>query len=116
MATDTDFLNGVPELLVLRLLGSRPMHGYELVQAIKLTTGGVLAFGEGCVYPLLHRLEADGHVLGKREAVNGRGRVVYRLTAAGRKRLDAAVGRWERVTAAVGTVLRGESDGTPTLA
>jgi PadR family transcriptional regulator PadR len=116
MATDTDFLNGVPELLVLRLLGGRPMYGYELVQAIKLATGGVLAFGEGCVYPLLHRLEADGHVLGKRESVNGRGRVVYRLTATGKKRLATAADRWERVTAAVGTVLRGESDGSPSLA
>ncbi len=33
------FLNGVPELLILRLLSQRPMYGYELVQAIKLATG-----------------------------------------------------------------------------
>jgi PadR family transcriptional regulator, regulatory protein PadR len=113
---DNDFLNGVPELLLLRLLGRQPMHGYDLVQAIKLSTGGGLSFGEGSVYPVLHRLEADGAIRGTREAVNGRSRVVYRLTPAGVKRLSAAVANWERVTAAVTAVLKGGSDGSPALA
>ena len=113
---DNDYLNGVPELLVLRLLARQPMYGYELVQAIKLATGGVLAFGEGCVYPVLHRLEADGSLSARREAVNGRSRVVYRLTPAGRRRLAEAAGRWEKVAAAVAAVLRGEADGPPAVA
>jgi PadR family transcriptional regulator, regulatory protein PadR len=104
---DNDFLNGMPELLLLRLLSRQPMYGYELVQAIKLSTGGVLAFGEGCVYPILHRLEAEGLLLGKRETVNGRSRVVYRLTAAGKRRLGEATTHWERVAAAVNAVLQG---------
>ncbi len=106
---DNDFLNGVPELLALRLLARRPMHGYELVQAIKLATGGVLAFGEGCVYPVLHRLEAEGVLLAARESVNGRVRVVYHLTPAGAARLAASAGRWDRVAAAVAAVLRGDA-------
>lgn len=105
---DSDFLNGVPELLLLRLLARQPMHGYELVQNIKLSTNGVLAFGEGCVYPILHRLEADGLLAGKREAVGGRSRVVYRLTPAGKKRLAATASRWEAITAAVAAALRGD--------
>jgi PadR family transcriptional regulator PadR len=113
---DNDFLNGVPELLILRLLGRQPMYGYELVQAIKLVTGGVLAFGEGCVYPVLHRLEAEATVAARREDVNGRSRVVYRLTPAGRRRLGDAAGRWRQVAAAVERVLGGESDGSPALA
>ena len=48
--TNPDFLNGVPELLILSLLARRPMHGYELVQAIRQSTQGTLEFGEGCVY------------------------------------------------------------------
>jgi PadR family transcriptional regulator PadR len=112
---DTDFLNGVPELLLLRLLARQPMHGYDLVQGIRLATGGVLAFGEGCVYPILHRLEADGLILGTREPVGGRTRVVYRLAPAGRKRLAAATGRWEQVVAAVTGALRGGADGAPAL-
>ena len=63
--TNPDFLNGVPELLLLHLLARRPMYGYELVQAIRQATSGMLEFGEGCVYPILHRLESDG-LLGSR--------------------------------------------------
>jgi PadR family transcriptional regulator, regulatory protein PadR len=113
---DSDFLNGVPELLLLRLLARQPMHGYELVQAIKLATGGALAFGEGSIYPALHRLEADGVITGRRESANGRSRVVYRLTPAGEKRLAAATERWEQVSAAVAAVLKGGGDGSPALA
>ena len=113
---DNDYLNGVPELLVLRLLARQPMHGYELVQFIKLCTGGVLTFGEGSIYPVLHRLEAEQAVTGRREDVNGRSRVVYRLTPDGTKRLAAAAARWERVATAIGDVLKGGSDASPTLA
>ena len=112
---DTDFLNGVPELLLLRLIARQPMHGYELVQGIRLSTGGVLNFGEGSVYPILHRLVADGVLTGTREAVGGRTRVVYRLTPAGGARLAAAAGRWGQVSAAVSGVLRGDGDAAPAV-
>lgn len=104
---DSAFLNGVPELLLLRLLARQPMHGYELVQAVKLSSAGVLSVGEGTVYPLLHRLAADGCLAAARQPVGGRERVVYRLTAAGRKRLAAGAERWRAVTAAVAAVLDG---------
>jgi PadR family transcriptional regulator PadR len=111
-----DFLNGVPELLLLRLLERRPMYGYQLVQSIKLATSDALSFGEGCIYPVLHRLEADGHLRTTREQVAGRSRVVYRLTEAGRRRLGAAAARWEQVVTAVGHILKGGDDGKPELA
>ena len=113
---DNDYLNGVPELLLLRLLGRQPMHGYELVQAIKLESAGVLSFGESCVYPILHRLAAEGSLSEKREVVNGRSRVVYRLTAAGKRRLIAATAHWEQVAAAVAKLLQGDRDGSQALA
>src|SRR5262245_55148395 len=112
---DSDYLNGVPELLLLRLLSRQPMHGYELVQGIRLLTGGVLEFGEGCIYPVLHRLEAEDLIRGTREAVGGRTRVVYRLAPAGRKRLAAATDRWERVVAAVSRALGGDGHAAPEL-
>lgn len=111
-----DFLNGVPELLLLRLLERRPMYGYQLVQSIKLAAGDALSFGEGCIYPVLHRLQADGHLCASREKVAGRSRVVYRLTEAGRRRLGTAAVRWEQVVAAVGHILKGGDDGVPELA
>jgi len=113
---DNDFLNGVPELLILRLLDRKPMYGYELVQAIRVATGDVLAFGEGCIYPILHRLEDERCLASKREHVAGRNRVVYRLTDTGRGRLDAATVRWDRVAAAVGRVLGGTWDESPAMA
>ena len=59
-------------MLVLQVLADRAMHGYELVQAIAARTAGQLEFGEGCIYPILHRLEAAGVLAGKREQAGGR--------------------------------------------
>jgi PadR family transcriptional regulator, regulatory protein PadR len=114
--TNPDFLNGVPELLLLSLLGRRPMYGYELVQAIRQSTGGTLEFGEGCIYPVLHRLEADGLLAGKRETVGGRSRVVYRTTAKGAKRFEANAAAWQKIVEAVRQVLHGGEHGEPSLA
>lgn len=114
--TNPDFLNGVPELLVLSLLVRRPMYGYELVQAIRRSTDGTLEFGEGCIYPILHRLEADGLLVGKRELVGGRSRVVYRATSKGSKRLAGSTAGWRKIVAAVEQALQGGDHGEPALA
>ena len=111
--TNPDFLNGVPELLVLQLLARRPMYGYELVRAIEQSTGQVLEFGEGCIYPVLHRLEKDEFLTSRRETVTGRSRVVYRLTTAGRKRLAGSTATWRSVVAAVNQILLREKNGKP---
>ena len=94
--TNPDFLNGVPEMLLLRLLRERPQHGYELVRAIRERSAGALEFGEGAIYPILHRLEQDGLLRSRRESVKGRGRIVYRLTRAGSERLLGTASRWAR--------------------
>ena len=101
--TNPDFLNGVPELLILWILSQRPMYGYQLVQAIKRSSGGVLEFGEGCVYPILHRLEGQGLLSARRETVAGRNRVVYRATRAGRKQLAGSTAAWRRIVGATPT-------------
>ena len=114
--SNPDFLNGVPELLLLSLLARRPMYGYELVQAIRRSTGGTLEFGEGCVYPILHRLEADGLLGGKRETVGGRSRVVYRVTAKGSKRLAGSTASWRKIVEAINLALHGGECGESALA
>jgi PadR family transcriptional regulator PadR len=108
--SNPDFVNGIPELLILRLVSGRPMYGYELVQAIRLATNGRLEFGEGCIYPLLHRLENDGLLASRRETVGGRNRFVYRVTSAGRKNLAERVAAWEQIAAAVKQALVGDLD------
>jgi len=114
--TNPDYLNGVPELVVLQLLSRQAMYGYELVRAIERTSGEVLQFGEGCIYPILHRLEANGDLASKREEVSGRSRVVYRVTASGRKRLRGRVAAWEAIAAAVALVIEGADDAKPATA
>ena len=91
------------------------MHGYELVQGIRLLGDGALTVGEGCVYPILHRLEAERLIRGTRERVGKRSRIVYRLTPAGRKRLSEATSRWERITAAVSAALKEGGHAEPAL-
>ena len=114
--TNPDFLNGVPELLILSLLSRRSMYGYELVQAIRQATNGTLEFGEGCVYPVLHRLEADGMLAAKREKVAGRTRVIYRVTTKGSKQLAGTVTTWQEIVQAVNHALQGGEDVQPALA
>jgi PadR family transcriptional regulator PadR len=114
--TNPDFLNGVPELLLLRLLARRPMHGYELVQSLHAATGEALAFGEGCVYPILHRLEADGMLKSRRESVACRSRLVYRITPRGEKRLAESISLWRRVTLGITRALEDGEHGRVQLA
>ncbi len=114
--TNPDFLNGVPELLILTLLSRRPMYGYELVQAIRRSTDGTLEFGEGCIYPILHRLEADGMLGSKRETVAGRSRVIYRVTGKGSKQLASTVSAWQQIVQAIHHALEGDEHGQPALA
>ena len=105
--TNPDFLNGVPEMVVLELLSRRPMYGYELVQAIRETSEGVLEFGEGCIYPLLHKLAARGDLSSRRIDVGGRSRVVYRVTTKGHQQKVQSQAQWSSVVSAVGRILQG---------
>jgi PadR family transcriptional regulator PadR len=105
--TNPSFLNGVPELLVLRLLSRRAMYGYELVKEIQVQTSDALSFGEGCIYPYLHHLEAQKFVRSRRREVAGRSRLYYELSARGKTRLATLATEWSRVAAAITTVMGG---------
>jgi PadR family transcriptional regulator PadR len=104
--TNPNFLNGVPELLVLKLLSRREMYGYEIVKAILAKTNQTLAFGEGCIYPCLHYLEEEKLVTSRRKAVGGRSRNYYELTRRGARRLEELNTDWGRVTNGISLLLR----------
>ena len=99
------FMNGVPELLVLRLLSQKSMYGYELVKSIRLVTVDAISLGEGVVYPVLHSLERNGSLRSKQRLIKGRTRVYYSLTAKGKRRLAKLSGDWERISTGVSTAL-----------
>jgi PadR family transcriptional regulator, regulatory protein PadR len=106
--TNPDFLNGVPELLLLKLLSRREMYGYEIVRAIQSETRQHLSFGEGCIYPSLHCLEKEKLVTSRRQEIDGRSRNYYRLTPGGHKRLEALAADWNRVTAGIHLLMGGQ--------
>jgi PadR family transcriptional regulator PadR len=106
-STNPNFMNGVPELLILRLLKDREMYGYELVQAIRTSTRDEIALGEGVVYPVLHGLEKDGALKSRKKPVGGRTRVYYSITAAGQKRLGTLISTWSKLNDAVANALDG---------
>lgn len=105
--TNPNFMNGVPELLILRLLAQRELYGYEIVQAIRHSTGAVIEVGEGVVYPVLHALEQDGALKSRGKVVKGRKRIYYSVTAAGRRRLAELSGTWTNLAEAIRKVLTG---------
>lgn len=102
-----NFMAGVPELLLLRLLSEREMYGYELVQAVRSHTAETIVLGEGVVYPLLHALEREGALKSSRKEVSGRSRVYYALTPKGGRRLAALTADWSALNGAIRMVLDG---------
>jgi PadR family transcriptional regulator, regulatory protein PadR len=105
--TNPNFMNGVPELLILRLLLEEEMYGYEIVQAIRKRTDTVITIGEGVVYPVLHGLEKDGALRSRRKTVNGRSRIYYSVTAAGSRRLADLSQTWNNLANAIQVMLMG---------
>jgi PadR family transcriptional regulator PadR len=110
--TNPNFMNGVPELVILRLLQQEEMYGYEIVQAIRSRTEAVISIGEGVVYPVLHGLERDGALTSRRKMVNGRSRIYYSVTAAGSKRLGDLSEAWTNLAAAIQKTLTGGKHGS----
>lgn len=106
--TNPSFLNGVPVMLVLKLLSRSEMYGYEIVRAIQKATNDELSFAEGCIYPVLHTLEKDGLVTSREESARGRVRLYYRVTPNGIKRLEAMQDEWAKVSRTIEQALRWE--------
>lgn len=110
-ATNPNFMNGVPELLILKLLQHGEMYGYEIVQAISVRTKAQVVIGEGVVYPVLHGLESEGALKSRRKTVNGRSRIYYSLTPAGTRRLTGLAKVWTNLATTIQTVLTGGQHG-----
>jgi DNA-binding PadR family transcriptional regulator len=100
-----DALRGQLDVLVLATLRVGPAHGYAVIQGLDRRSTGAFALAEGTVYPVLHRLEAEGLLASEWSTASGRRRRVYRLTRAGGAALEARAGAWRRFAAAVEAVL-----------
>ena len=103
----TDMPSGALVLLILRVLQSGSLHGYAIAQRIHVLSSEVLRVEEGSLYPALQRILLKGWV--KAEwGISETNRKVrfYRLTAAGRKQLDAELSDYDRVNDAIRSVLK----------
>jgi len=94
------------DLIILRLLRSRPQWGYEVNIAIRDRYRVYLS--AGTLYPLLHSLEGDGYIQGEWEAEKGRGRRIYKITDSGIQFLEAG----ERATLELARLMQGPSSST----
>jgi PadR family transcriptional regulator len=102
-----ELLQGTVEMLVLRLLRSGPLHGWDMMQRISVISGEVLAVTPGSLYPALHRLEERGLVSAEWGASENKRRAkFYRLTPTGRRQLDRETAEWARFSGAVDVILR----------
>jgi len=99
-------VRGTLDLLVLRTLELRPLHGAAIAERIFQTTRGTFQVKAGSLFPALHRLEQDGWIEGQWQMPpSGRRVKSYRLTRQGRRHLSAEKATWRRVVAAMSQVL-----------
>ena len=101
-----DILQGSLDMLIQRTLVMGPAHGHTIAEAIERTSENSLEVEQGSLYAALHRLEDRGWLSSEwGVGDNNRRAKFYRLTARGRKELNAATGRWRRMTYAIGLIL-----------
>ena len=103
---NTELLQGTLDLLILKTLALAPQHGYGISLRIQQISKDALQVRQGSLYPALHRLEHRGWVAAEwGESENNRRAKFYKLTAAGRRQLEVEETNWERLAAAVRTIL-----------
>jgi PadR family transcriptional regulator, regulatory protein PadR len=88
--------------LVLAILAEGDSYGYAIIKRVAELSGGNLQWTDGMLYPVLHRLERQGHVAAKwAESESGRRRRYYRITREGRAELAAQRKQWQVVDGAL---------------
>jgi PadR family transcriptional regulator PadR len=107
MSKPTDLVQGTVDLLILKTVALEPMHGWAVAQRIRQVSGNVLQVNQGALYPALHRLEQQGWIQAEwGESENNRRAKYYSLTKAGKRYLQKEEANWERLSAAIGLVLK----------
>ena len=100
-----DLLRGSLDLMVLSVLAEGPKYGYLVQRKLREAGGGGLEIQAGTLYPLLHRLEADGLIDSRWDETTGRRRKWYDLTAKGRRQLEKQAREWQRYADCIGRLL-----------
>jgi PadR family transcriptional regulator PadR len=106
----TDLLQGTLDLLILKILTLGPNHGWDISNRIRQLSREGLQVSQGSLYPALHRLELHGDVESEMTASeNNRRARVYKLTPAGRRRLETEKAAWEHFALSMKRIIQAES-------
>jgi PadR family transcriptional regulator len=106
-----DLLPGTLDMLILKAISLKPLHGYGVLLRIRQITSEALDVPQGSLYPALYRLEHQGLIAsawGLSE--NGRKAKYYTVTAAGRRRLRQETAGWNRLASAIAAALNTAPD------
>lgn len=107
MNEKSDLPQGTLDLLILKIVALGPVHGYAIAQRLQQVSRDVVQVPQGSLYPALHRLEYRGFLAADwKETETGREAKFYRLTRKGRAQLETESASWERLTEAIGLILR----------
>ena len=106
MGKQVDLIQGTLDMLILKAVSLGPLHGYGILLRIQQISKDRLEIQQGSLYPALYRLEHQGWIASEwGESENNRKAKYYRLTAAGRKQLQAEAEKWNKMTEIIGGIL-----------
>jgi PadR family transcriptional regulator, regulatory protein PadR len=106
MPKPSELLQGTLDLLILKTIARKPLHGWGIAKRIQMLSGDALSVGQGSLYPALHRLENQGWISADWEDSDvGRPAKVYSLTREGRKQLERELKSWDRLSTGVQLLL-----------
>jgi transcriptional regulator len=111
MGKTAELLPGTLDMLILKAVSLKPLHGYGVLLRIHQISGDALEITQGSLYPALYRLEHQALIAAEwGQSENNRRAKYYTLTAAGRRRLREETAGWNRLASAIAAALNTEAD------
>ena len=112
MGDQLELLQGTLDMLILKAVSLGPLHGYGVLLRIQQISGDQLEIQQGSLYPALYRLEHQGLIASEwGESENNRKAKFYKLTAAGRKKLQSETENWNRMADVMASILKRKPEG-----
>ena len=107
MSKPNDLVQGTLDLLLLKILGLEPLHGWAISLRLRSISGDVLQVSEGSLYPALHKLEQEGWITAEwKQTENNRRAKFYSITPLGKRQLESEAANWRRLSAAISQVIQ----------
>jgi PadR family transcriptional regulator PadR len=107
MSKPADLVQGTLDLLILKILALEPLNGFAIGQRLRQISSEVLQVSDGSLYPALHKLEQQGWITAEwKLSENNRRAKFYSLTRPGRRQLQREAANWERLSAAISSLVR----------